>query len=201
MLKDGPTVAPRNDSPIRHESLRTASTLAMVSVSDPLAALDRWPVGQAVFAAIIATSNSQLALRQATALVAAAARGAALGNMSTADDKKELDTDGALADMQTTLHILGVKAMPQALAALRGSGQSDLAKRVARQSKARNWMAHPDTCLHKDLQHFMAADMKRAKLDEPRGADAFFMGELTADAALQTSPRKTNLDNQLCSGD
>jgi hypothetical protein len=102
--------------------------------------------------------------------------------------------------MQTTLHILGVKAMPQALAALRGSGQSDLAKRVARQSKARNWMAHPDTCLHQDLQHFMAADIMRAELEEPKGADAFFMGEPTADAAVQTSPRRTKLDYQSCSG-
>lgn len=97
--------------------------------------VDRWPAGQAVFAAIAAVSQLAVSQKIAATMIAAAARGAVQGNaggIASKDDEKSRP----VVAQEMVLHVLGVKKLSQALDLLRRNGEIDLAKRVARLSKA-----------------------------------------------------------------
>ena len=103
-------------------------------------------VGAAAAAAVLA--GAQLPPRLAASLVAVAVRGAVQGTAAlTAQQPTEL-----LGSLQAAVHPLGATTAPQAVHALRSSGQPELAKRMQRLSKARNGVAHPDITFLDDLR-------------------------------------------------
>ena len=114
----------------------------------------RWLAGQAVFAAIVAFSELALSQKQGATIVAAAARGAVQGSSAGLIDK-DVERNFPVMAQEMSLHVLGVKGLSQALELLRFNGEHALAKRLSRQSKARNGAAHPDVSLVSDLEAFM----------------------------------------------
>ena len=121
----------------------------------PLALLlDRWPAGQATFAAIFAVSQLAVSQKNAATWIAAASRGAVQGSAAVCG---EPDSCFPIVAQEMALHVLQVKKLPQALELLRRNGGDSLANRLARQSKARNSAAHPDVSLLTDLEAFWAS--------------------------------------------
>ena len=121
--------------------------------------VDRWPAGQAVFAAIAAVSQLAVSQKIAATMIAAAARGAVQGSAGGIASKDDEKSSLAIAQ-EMVLHVLGVKKLSQALDLLRRNGEIDLAKRVARLSKTRNGVSHPDVGLLSHLEAFLARKPK-----------------------------------------
>ena len=121
--------------------------------------VDRWPVGQAVFAAIAAVSQLAVSQKIAATMIAAAARGAVQGSAGGIVSRDGEQTCPVIAQ-EMVLHALGVKNHTQAQELLRRNGENDLAKRVSRQSKTRNGVSHPDVGLLSLLEAFMARKSK-----------------------------------------
>jgi hypothetical protein len=116
-------------------------------------AIGRWPTGQAVYAAIVAVAQVGASQKMAATMIAAAARGALQG--CAAGETSEIVASPVVAQ-EMVMQVLGVKGLPQALRLLRDAGDHGLAKRVSRQSKTRNGIAHPDVGLVQDLAAFKA---------------------------------------------
>ena len=121
--------------------------------------MDRWPAGQAVFAAIAAVSQLAVSQKIAATMIAAAARGAVQGSAGGIASKDDEKSSPVIAQ-EMVLHVLGVKKLSQALDLLRRNGEIDLAKRVARLSKTRNGVSHPDVGLLSHLEAFLARKPK-----------------------------------------
>jgi hypothetical protein len=83
--------------------------------------------------------------------VAAAARGAA----ATAGGGGQQDGD-ELEATQEVLMVMKMSNVSETVAALRGSGRHDLARRVQKLSKMRNARAHPDAGLLGDLRQYVS---------------------------------------------
>ena len=108
-------------------------------------------VAQASAAAIIALLHAGATAKMACALVAAVARGAAAATGGGGQqDGDELEA------MQEVLMVMKMSNVSETVAALRGSGRHDLARRVQKLSKMRNARAHPDAGLLGDLRQFVS---------------------------------------------
>jgi hypothetical protein len=142
----------------------------------------RWPTAQAVFAAIVAASELALTQKQGATMVAAAARGAVQGYTAGVINK-DVEQNLPVIAQEMSLHVLGVKGLPQAMELLRRNGEHALAKRLSRQSKARNGVAHPDVGLVSHLEAFMHKMNQKIST----GPDVFFIGEAPEDGVLAAS--------------
>eukprot|EP00974_Lingulodinium_polyedra_P103256 9998265-Lingulodinium_polyedra.AAC.1 len=126
-----------------------------------LEALDRWPAGQAVAAAVAAAAH--LPARSGACLVAAAARGALQAGPAKpgSDAGKEVEQEThTLVCFEEVLAAVaermgrGRVGISEAKTWLRGRGAAGaaLASRVSRLSKARNCVGHPDVAIVRDVQ-------------------------------------------------
>ena len=132
------------------------------------------PVGQAVFAAIVGVAHTGASTKHAATLVAAVARGAVQGSLSS--PTAEAVGNLPVRAQEEVLRLLGVKSLVKALAMLRGAHGFELAKRVSKLSKARNYAAHPDETF--------GGRLERLHRDEGRGGLArFSCGELACPTA------------------